>query len=73
MIKQAKAKKINSGAMGFTGDDRPIFIDEIVTQHTHNLLMEARKLREYGVKYVWSSKGDVLVRERERWSERPAN
>lgn len=65
MITSSKTKKLTSGVMGQQREERPIFIDEITTQHTRNLLMEARKLREYGVKYVWSSKGDVLIRERD--------
>lgn len=62
MIKRAKEAKINTGAIGYIGDERPIYVDEILTQHTRSILFEARKLRDYGVKYVWASKGDVLIR-----------
>lgn len=62
IIKAAKMKRLSTAQLGLAGRDTPVFIDEITTQHTRNLFLEARKLREYGVKYVWTSKGDVLIR-----------
>lgn len=65
IIKQAKRMRVSTTMLGLEGDERPVFVDEITTQQTRSLYAEARKLRDYGVKYVWVSKGDVLIREKD--------
>lgn len=65
LIKAAKRNKVSTAALGCEGDDRPIFVDEISTQHARSLYAEARKLRDYGIRYVWMSNGDVLTREKD--------
>lgn len=64
LIKAAKTKRITT-AMLTDGDSNgnPIYVDEMTTPQTRALFAEARKLRDVGVKYVWVSNGDVLVRE----------
>lgn len=65
MVKLAKQKRIDTGAIGGTGEGKPIFVDEIMTQHTRKLFLEARRLREYGYKFIWVSGSSVLIREKE--------
>lgn len=65
LIKKAKLRKVSTAMLGYAGDNRPIYVDEITTQHTRSLYAEARKLRECGVKFVWMSNGDVLIREKD--------
>lgn len=64
-IKAAKSKRISTTMYGSNGDEKPIYIDEALTKHTYNLLSEAKKLKKYGVKFIWTSNGDVLMREKE--------
>lgn len=64
LIKKAKQMRASTALLGET-EDRPIYVDEITTQHSRSLYSEACKLREYGIKYVWMSNGDVLVREKD--------
>lgn len=64
-IKAAKSKRISTTMYGCKGDEKPIYIDEPLTKHTYNLLNEAKKLKKYGVKFIWTSNGDVLMREKE--------
>lgn len=65
LIKAAKSKKFSTAMYGYEGDARPIYVDEITTQHTRTILVAARRLRAVGVRFVWISNGDVLVREKE--------
>lgn len=50
---------------GYSGDNKPIFVDEQLTQQTYELLAQAKALKKLGVKYVWTSNGDILCRERD--------
>lgn len=50
---------------GYNGADTPIYVDEQLTQHTYEILTQAKALKKMGMKYVWTSNGDVLCREQD--------
>lgn len=62
-VKAAKKKRISTAMYGYKGEAKPIFIDEHVTAETYKLFTQAKLLRKCGIKYIWISNGEVLVRE----------
>lgn len=51
---------------GYAGEAHPMFVYEQLTGGTFKLFKEAKKLKRFGVKYLWIANGEILVRERER-------
>lgn len=64
-VKAAKKKRLSTNKCGYSGSDTPIYVDEQLTQHTFELLEQAKALKKVGMKYVWTSNGDVLCREKD--------
>lgn len=65
LMRSARAKRLGTNMFGYNGDNKPIYIDEQLTKQTHYLLMRAKKLKALGIKYVWVSNGDILVRQKD--------
>lgn len=62
-VKSAKARKINTQMYGYSGDAKPIYVDEQLTKESFLLFKRAKNLKKLGVKFVWISNGNILVRE----------
>lgn len=62
LMRSARAKRLGTVMFGYNGENKPIYIDEQLTKQSHYLLMRAKKLKAMGIKYVWVSNGDILVR-----------
>lgn len=65
-VRASKQKKLSSQMFGYTGEVRPIYVDEQLTSQTFKLFKETKKLKRIGVKFVWIANGEVLIRETEQ-------
>lgn len=61
-IKTAKKKKISTNTLGFAGEPIPVYVDEQLTKDTYQLLARAKQLKKAGIKYIWVTNGEVLIR-----------
>lgn len=59
-MKAAKQKRLSTQMYGYSGDSKPIFVDEQLTKYTYSLFVQAKQLKKHGIKHVWVSNGDVL-------------
>lgn len=64
-VKAAKKKRITSTMLGQEGEIKPIYVDEQLTRESYQLFSAAKGLKKIGMKHVWISQGDVLVREKD--------
>lgn len=62
-VKASKTKKINTQMYGYDGDMKPIYVDEQLTSESFQLFKRTKNLKKFGVKFVWISNGNILVRE----------
>lgn len=62
-VKAAKKKRLSTQMYGYTGDSKPIYVDEQLTKYTYTLFAQAKQLKKAGIKHVWVSNGDVLYRQ----------
>lgn len=71
IIKAKRKNKIFSNTLTIVNDDgvaplgspeQEIYIDEHLTRDNMHLFMEARRLRGFGYKYIWSRNGNVFVK-----------
>lgn len=63
VVKASKAKRLNTQMYGYTGEARPIYVDEQLTRESFLLFKRAKNLKKYGVKFVWIANGNILARE----------
>lgn len=64
-VKAAKKKRLSTKMCDYEGEDKPIYVDEQLTQGTYELLAQAKALKKVGMKYVWTSNGNILCREKD--------
>lgn len=64
-VKAAKAKRISTQTYGYSGEPRPIYVDEQLTSESFQLFKSTKKLKKIGVRFVWIADGKILVREHE--------
>lgn len=62
-VKASKAKRLNTQMYGYTGEARPIYVDEQLTRESFLLFKRAKNLKKFGVKFVWIANGNILARE----------
>lgn len=71
MIRDKRTMKLTCANFSNDGlfwgkEDQIIYIDEHLTRENHMLFMEARKLRQYGFKFIWTRNGRIFVRHDEK-------
>lgn len=62
-VKRSKTKKINTQMYGYTGECKPIYVDEQLTRESFLLFKRAEALKKHGVNFVWIQSGNILMRE----------
>lgn len=68
LIAAARKKRINSGDLGFEGEE-PVYINEHLCVETKRLLTKARQLKkDKGWKFIWVEQGKILMRKVEKSS-----
>lgn len=61
-VRDSKRKRISTHCIGYTGERKPIYVDEQLTRDTFLLFKYAKKLKKIGFLYVWISSGDIMAR-----------
>lgn len=64
-IKAKGQKNLKTSDIGLGGESKWIFVNEYLTRNNNDLLKYAKQLRDHDYKYVWPSKGRVLVKKQE--------
>lgn len=64
-VKAAKKLKLSTASFGYGTDPMPVYVDEQLTKTTFLLFKRAKELKKVGVKFVWISNGEILVRKDE--------
>lgn len=62
ILQLKRNKNIFSTELNVEGEPSKIFISEQLTTETGLLFKKARELRKFGIKYVWTSNGNVLLK-----------
>lgn len=62
-VRESKMKRISSKMYGYDGDEKPIYVDEQLTKDTFLLFKHTKKLKKCGYRFVWLSRGNIMVRE----------
>lgn len=62
-INETKKKRLTTEIFGKTGKEiKSIYINDHLTKENYKLLSDAIKLKRFGVKYVWTQNGKILLR-----------
>lgn len=62
ILQLKRNKNILSTELNIEGEPSKIYVSEQLTTETGSLFKKARELRDFGMKYVWTHNGNVLVK-----------
>lgn len=60
-MNQRRKKNLKATDVGYKDCKTPVYINEFLTKTNLKLLKYAKKLKEYDIKYVWPSRGKIMV------------